>query len=249
MTDTEKNKQNLHKSMNEYEDAYKTEIISDDEDEHIRAFISSIVQKRLELPLVETLKSGVILCEFVNKVLGNSVKNEKSIKKVDNFNLNLLSYKVSNSPFIQRENIDIFLKFAKQFVQSYELFETEDLFSKKSWNRVKVTLCALTRGLQFHGFIENCIGPQLLTDHEEFKKENSLRNLENRIFRPIYSFHEKQVDRTRKFWGRRQISVEMMNYKYKDYHDSANVFENENIGKDQNNDSCITKENKMNENK
>lgn len=184
----------------------ETKIILDDEDEEIRTYISAMTDGPVELPLADSLHSGVVLCEMANKIISKNRKNENKKTK----NLKTINYSDSKSPFIQRENIAQFIEFAKNFVKPYEMFETEDLYGKRNLQQVKITLYALSRGLKFYGLTETCIGPEQHTNHEIKREPKVFRNSG-----PVYTFYEKNAQNDTKFSGRRQITLEMMEVQYR----------------------------------
>lgn len=185
-----------------------TEIILDEEEKTLSEYIAKIVGKKINLPLVENLQSGVILCEFANSIIsinnqrnttqGNRNKKESKIFAISSKKIDFVN---SRSPFIQRENIAKFIKFAEQFVEPYELFETEDLYSNRNPQQVWITLYSLSRNLKYRNLIENCIGPQQYS-HEKVKKKHFDQQ-------PIFTFYEQRKNELGNC-GRRQISVDMM---------------------------------------
>jgi len=80
-------------------------------------------------PLDEFLKSGVILCQLVNKINPGSVK-----------------YRESKIPFMMLENINSYLAACNSLgLPSNTLFQPSDLFEKKNMNLVLASIHALGR--------------------------------------------------------------------------------------------------------
>jgi hypothetical protein len=78
----------------------------------------------------DTLKDGVVLCKFINKLAPGSVKNVQT----------------STMPFKQMENIGAFQAGAKAYgCSDVEVFQTADLFDKKNLAQVQLCLAALAR--------------------------------------------------------------------------------------------------------
>lgn len=185
-----------------------------DEDEKIREYVSGIVGSEIGLPLSKSLKSGVILCKMANKIIENSkknteindnkVKSKNDIKEENKkiLNLEILNYRESESPFIQRENIANFIDFTKKFLEPHELFETEDLFSERNLQQVRICLFALSRYLKFHNYLDYCIGPEI-KEKQVFKP--------NKNCKPIFTYQEMNpVKDNQIFCLRRQITLDMM---------------------------------------
>lgn len=112
-------------------------------------------QEFLNSDLLDSLKDGTLLCLLVNTTFG-----ESSIK-----------YKESKLAFIQMENIEKFLNFAKsQGVPQDELFQTVDLYESKDPYQVIMSLQSFSRMLnnKFPNKYE-LIGPNISKKHERPK--------------------------------------------------------------------------------
>ncbi|KAH3899504.1 related to Transgelin [Saccharomycodes ludwigii] len=84
--------------------------------------------------LLDLLKDGTVLCRLANKL----IENDSSF--------NPIKWKCSKIPFIQMEQISLFLQFCKQYgVPEDELFQTVDLFEKKDPAQVYQTIKSLSR--------------------------------------------------------------------------------------------------------
>jgi len=83
--------------------------------------------------LAASLKDGVIICEFANKIKPNAVSKINKGKM----------------PFTQMENIGNYLKFAQSLgVKPSDMFQTVDLFENKNMNQVVNHFHALGRAVQ-----------------------------------------------------------------------------------------------------
>ncbi len=105
--------------------------------------------------LLESLKTGTVLCKLVNAIWGP----------------NTLIFKESSMAFVQMELIERFLNFIKaQGVPQDELFQTVDLYEAADPYQVLMTLQALSRLVkQKFGAKYNLIGPTISTKHERPK--------------------------------------------------------------------------------
>ncbi|KAL9553307.1 hypothetical protein PS6_003998 [Mucor atramentarius] len=93
----------------------------------------------------ESLKDGVILCKVIGKLVPGQGK-----------------FKQSKMPFIQMENISIFLRGAEALgVPKYDLFQTVDLFEKKNMTQVIDSIFSLSRYGYKAGTSPNYLGPKL----------------------------------------------------------------------------------------
>jgi len=104
-------------------------------------FLSSTTGNALISPeeMHQTLKSGVILCNFLNKLKPNSVARINT----------------SKMPFKEMENVDAYIKACATIgVPSHYSFMTVDLYEAKNLNQVIQNLMALKRQFGF-GF-EKC---------------------------------------------------------------------------------------------
>lgn len=197
-----------HNSFNDESDPQYVKQVErdiDDEEKTIREYISKIIGREIDNPLFHNLQSGVVLCELANSIIAiyNQKKSSQAVplKNDPNISREKIFFMNSKSPFIQRENIAKFIKFAEPFVEPYELFETEDLYSMRNPHQVKITLYSLSRNLKYRNIIDYCIGPQQYS-HETVKK----RHYEQQ---PIFTFYEQRKNKLG-HCGRRQISVDMM---------------------------------------
>lgn len=127
----------------------------------VKQWIKQVLGNDPELPsnfmtsdLIESLKTGVLLCKLINKVYPNSIK-----------------YKESNFPFVQMENIEKFLSFCKvKGMQHDELFQTIDLYEFKDPYQVLMSLQSLSRiiNAEFPNKYQ-LIGPNISKKHERPK--------------------------------------------------------------------------------
>ncbi|KAI8889209.1 hypothetical protein K501DRAFT_208668 [Backusella circina FSU 941] len=93
----------------------------------------------------ESLKDGVILCKVIGKLVPGQGK-----------------FKQSKMPFIQMENISIFLRGADALgVPKHDLFQTVDLFEKKNMTQVIDSIFAISRYGYKAGTSPNYLGPKL----------------------------------------------------------------------------------------
>ncbi|KAL6938220.1 hypothetical protein ACO0RG_004764 [Hanseniaspora osmophila] len=89
--------------------------------------------------LIDLLKDGCVLCELANVLSAGS-------DSVDGSEAPLIKYKKSAMPFVQMEQISLFLQFAQQYgVPQDELFSTVDLYENKDPAQVYQTLKSLSR--------------------------------------------------------------------------------------------------------
>ncbi|KAL6939979.1 hypothetical protein ACO0QE_003857 [Hanseniaspora vineae] len=85
--------------------------------------------------LIDLLKDGCVLCELANVLSTGSACETPLIK-----------YKKSAMPFVQMEQISLFLQFAQRYgVPQDELFATVDLYERKDPAQVYQTLKSLSR--------------------------------------------------------------------------------------------------------
>ncbi|XP_020500117.3 calponin-2 [Labrus bergylta] len=107
-------------------------------EEELRAWIEEITGATIDPDFQKGLKSGVILCELINKLAPNSVK------KINQSALN----------WHQLENLTNFTKAITEFgLKPHDIFEANDLFENGNMTQVQTTLLALasmakTRGCQ-----------------------------------------------------------------------------------------------------
>ncbi|RCI06740.1 hypothetical protein CU098_012568 [Rhizopus stolonifer] len=113
----------------------------------------------------ESLKDGVILCKVIGKLVPGQGK-----------------FKQSKMPFIQMENISIFLKGAEALgVPKHDLFQTIDLFEKKNMTQVIDSLFAISRYGYKAGTCENYLGPKL-ADKQKAVYSQQAANAANATF-------------------------------------------------------------------
>ncbi|KAM6990000.1 calponin-2 [Tautogolabrus adspersus] len=107
-------------------------------EEELRVWIEEITGSSIGPDFQKGLKSGVILCELINKLSPNSVK------KINQSALN----------WHQLENLTNFTKGIKEYgLKPHDIFEANDLFENGNMTQVQTTLLALasmakTRGCQ-----------------------------------------------------------------------------------------------------
>ena len=114
-----------------------------------REWIEEVLGEALtEFDLAEALKSGVVLCNLVNKVQPGSVAKIAS----------------SSMPFKQMENIGAYLDACRKYgVPAQDTFLTVDLFEGKNMNAVVRNLHSLGRVAQQQGFSGPTLGARLAT--------------------------------------------------------------------------------------
>ncbi|PRP82897.1 hypothetical protein PROFUN_06674 [Planoprotostelium fungivorum] len=96
-------------------------------------YINSKVPTDFSAGFHETLKSGAVLCQFINKLSPNSVGKVNTGKM----------------PFVQMENIANYLSACgKHGLANHDLFQTVDLFEAKNMNAVVNNVLAIKR--KFH---------------------------------------------------------------------------------------------------
>eukprot|EP00293_Proteomonas_sulcata_P005332 CAMPEP_0184320550 /NCGR_PEP_ID=MMETSP1049-20130417/114439_1 /TAXON_ID=77928 /ORGANISM="Proteomonas sulcata, Strain CCMP704" /LENGTH=312 /DNA_ID=CAMNT_0026641083 /DNA_START=171 /DNA_END=1109 /DNA_ORIENTATION=+ len=123
--------------------AYEGQYWGSDE-EIIQAWLKEVLGEELETPLQPILKSGVVLCNLVNKIRPGTIK------------------KISKAamPFPQRENVKSFCDAARNLgVPDRDNFTTDDLFENRNFKQVKLCLFSLGRQCYYVPDYEGpCIG-------------------------------------------------------------------------------------------
>jgi len=95
-----------------------------------KQWIESVTGEKLGGDVHEALKSGVVLCNLINKLYPGKVAK---IGK-------------GNMPFVQMENIGAYLNGCKSLgLQTHDLFQTVDLYEAKNMNQVITNVLALRR--------------------------------------------------------------------------------------------------------
>ncbi|GAA5798983.1 hypothetical protein HPULCUR_004392 [Helicostylum pulchrum] len=113
----------------------------------------------------ESLKDGVVLCKVIGKLLPGQGK-----------------FKQSRMPFIQMENISIFLRGAEALgVPKHDLFQTIDLYEKKNMTQVIDSIFALSRYGHKAGTSPNYLGPKL-ADKQKSTYSKDAANAANATF-------------------------------------------------------------------
>ncbi|KAK9366065.1 calponin [Lipomyces kononenkoae] len=101
--------------------------------------------------LMDILKDGVILCRLVNVITPSAN----------------LKYKTSRMPFVQMENISMFLRAAASLgLPQYDLFQTVDLYEVKDPAQVLQTLSSFSRHANKQNSNVPLLGPRLATKQE-----------------------------------------------------------------------------------
>ncbi|EKX46492.1 hypothetical protein GUITHDRAFT_152375 [Guillardia theta CCMP2712] len=123
--------------------AYEGQYTGSDE-EVARAWISEVTGEKLEGPLQECLKSGVVLCKLVNRIKSNSI----------------LRINTGPMPFPQRENVNAFCEAARSMgVPDKDNFTTADLFDNRNFKQVLVCIFSFGRQCYFApGWNGPCLG-------------------------------------------------------------------------------------------
>lgn len=123
------------------------------EENEIKKWIGEVLEEQLpEGSLFEVLKSGVILCNLVNKILPENLSTEKKCPSR------------SNLSFFQMENIAYFIEKAKLLgVPDSENFQTIDLFENKNIKQVGMCIYSLSRNAYKNGRTDiSVLGPKLV---------------------------------------------------------------------------------------
>ncbi|CAI4052401.1 hypothetical protein SKDZ_15G4980 [Saccharomyces kudriavzevii ZP591] len=124
--------------------------------QHIKVWVFKSVLAEVVPPssLLQCLKDGTVLCKLAN------VLHEADTKET-----NHISWKRSNIPFVQMDQISQFQSFARKYgVPEDELFQTVDLFEEKDPAIVYQTLKSLSRyANKKHPERFPVLGPQLST--------------------------------------------------------------------------------------
>eukprot|EP01041_Mallomonas_annulata_P009333 gene9333-19375_t len=108
---------------------------ADDTESDVKQWITSITGHEIgdDGSLADALKSGVILCELINKI------EPGTIQKIDD----------SKTHFKQMENIKRFLRACRSFgMKEHDVFETIDLYEQKDMRAVVRCLLALRRSMR-----------------------------------------------------------------------------------------------------
>ncbi|CAO3698149.1 unnamed protein product [Rhizopus microsporus] len=115
-------------------------------EQEARAWIEDLIGEKFPLDdFAESLKDGVILCKVIGKLMPGQGK-----------------FKQSKMPFVQMENISIFLKGAEALgVPKHDLFQTIDLYEKKNMTQVVDSIYAISRYGYKAGTCSNYLGPKL----------------------------------------------------------------------------------------
>ena len=119
----------------------------EDEEGEAKSWIEAVTGEKLEGTLQEALKSGVVLCNLLNKIKPGSCPKPQN-KKL---------------PFVQRENIGNYLTACgKLGIPSFESFMTVDLFEGKNMKAVVLNIHSLGRIAQRRGsLLPDYSGPTL----------------------------------------------------------------------------------------
>ena len=109
-----------------------------------RAWIEAVIgEGPLEGTLQEALKSGMVLCNLINKIKPGTVKKINKMKM----------------PFMQMENIAAYLTGCKELgVPDFESFQTVDLFEDSNMKAVVLNIHSLGRTAQKLGFAGPTLG-------------------------------------------------------------------------------------------
>jgi len=126
----------------------------------------------------QVLKSGVVLCNLINKLKANT------IGKINK----------QNMAFMQMENINSFLAACKNFgVPQSDLFMTVDLFEEKNMNQVILTIHSLGRlSRKIPGYSGPSIGAKLSDKHEVQFTDEQLKKGRSELSFAQANQHETQ---------------------------------------------------------
>jgi len=115
-------------------------------EEEVRDWIRILLGEDLGANLHESLKSGVILCQIINKLQPKSVVNIGRTK----------------TPFMMMENINNYLKACSTLgLATSDLFQTIDLFEAKNMTSVLINIHTLGRfASKVPGYTGPCIVPK-----------------------------------------------------------------------------------------
>ncbi|KAI9483111.1 MAG: calponin homology domain-containing protein [Benjaminiella poitrasii] len=130
---------------------------STEREQEAKEWIENVIGEKFPSDdFAESLKDGVILCKLIGKVVPGQGK-----------------YKQSKMPFIQMENISIFLRGAEALgVPKYDLFQTIDLYEKKNMTQVIDSIFSVSRYAYKAGTAQTYLGPKLADKQQPvFSKE------------------------------------------------------------------------------
>ncbi|KAJ8100340.1 calponin homology domain-containing protein [Lipomyces tetrasporus] len=120
--------------------------------------------------LIDLLRDGVILCRLVNIVMPTAN----------------LKYKSSRMPFVQMENISMFLRAAASLgLPQYDLFQTVDLYEAKDPAQVLQTLYSFSRHANKQNPAMPLLGPKLAT-----KRESPINHPKQGVDIPAWNTHQ-----------------------------------------------------------
>ncbi|BFZ54440.1 calponin [Savitreella phatthalungensis] len=126
--------------------------------EEARAWLQEVLGRSVEGDLIDSLRDGSILCEVCNVIIPGSVRGRKS-----------------GMPFVQMENIGMFLSFArdKLGIPAHDMFQTVDLYERKNTYQVIQCIHTLSRYAQTKAGLEvRGLGPKMSTSNSrDFTKE------------------------------------------------------------------------------
>mmetsp|Transcript_67702 Transcript_67702/g.141146 ORF Transcript_67702/g.141146 Transcript_67702/m.141146 type:complete len:818 (+) Transcript_67702:133-2586(+) len=137
--------------------AYEAQYQGNDE-KVLTMWLEELLEVRIDQPLQEALKSGVLLCNLVNKVRGG-----RAITRISKLNM----------PFPQRENIQAFCAAAREMgVSDKDNFTADDLYENKNFKQVVVCLLALSRNCYYvPDYNGPCIGkPEPLQEKRVWRR-------------------------------------------------------------------------------
>lgn len=162
-------------------------------------------QPPANLSLLENLKDGTVLCQLANV-----------LAKADN--QKLLTFKKSNMPFVQMEQIAQFLSFATAYgVPQDELFQTVDLFEEQDPASVYQTLKSISRyANKRHPNLFPVIGPQIAEKHVPPKIPRKPGHLQGQGWSTMEYGYMKGASQSSEgvvFGARRDVAGEKLEYR------------------------------------
>eukprot|EP00033_Pygsuia_biforma_P000283 GCRY01000348.1.p1 GENE.GCRY01000348.1~~GCRY01000348.1.p1 ORF type:complete len:193 (+),score=36.16 GCRY01000348.1:86-664(+) len=143
-----------------------------------RAWIEAVTGLSISGDFHEELKSGVVLCELINKIKPGSVKKINKMKM----------------PFMQMENINAYLQACQNIgMPVHDTFMTVDLFEAQNMNAVINQIHALGRQAQKIGYAGPKLGVKLADQYERNFDEKKVKEAAAAV--PILTAHTNEGQR------------------------------------------------------